>query len=138
MSKIDNFTKEEFQQIVESSTSMREIENQLGYFGKGDNSEIIKNKCLEYGISLAHLTGTSHMKTKRTEENVFCEKSTANQTTLRRWYEKGNYTEYKCSICGQAPFWNGKALTLTLDHINGINNDDRLENLRWVCPNCDR
>ena len=64
--------------------------------------------------------------------------STASQTTLRRWYEKGNYTEYKCSICGQEPFWNGKELTLTLDHINGDNRDDRLENLRWVCPNCDR
>ena len=53
-------------------------------------------------------------------------------------YIKGNYTPYKCSICGLEPFWNGKELTLTLDHINGINNDDRLENLRWVCPNCDR
>ena len=57
---------------------------------------------------------------------------------LRRWYIKGNYTKYECSICGQQPFWNGKELTLTLDHINGINTDDRLENLRWVCPNCDR
>jgi hypothetical protein len=27
-------------------------------------------------------------------------------------------------------------MPLILDHINGINNDDRLENLRWVCPNC--
>ena len=75
---------------------------------------------------------------KRNPENIFIKNSTASQTTLRRWYEKGNYTEYKCSICGQEPFWNGKELTLTLDHINGDNRDDRLENLRWVCPNCDR
>ena len=34
--------------------------------------------------------------------------------------------------------WQGKSLTLILDHINGINNDDRLENLRWVCPNCNQ
>ena len=36
------------------------------------------------------------------------------------------------------PIWQGKPLTLILDHINGKNNDDRLENLRWVCPNCNR
>ena len=43
-----------------------------------------------------------------------------------------------CSICGQKPFWNGKPLTLTLDHIDGDNTNDVLTNLRWVCPNCDR
>lgn len=63
---------------------------------------------------------------------------TASQGTFRGWYKKGNYTEYKCSICGLEPLWNGKDLTLILDHINGNNIDDRLENLRWVCPNCNQ
>lgn len=44
---------------------------------------------------------------------------------------------YICSMCGQAPEWKGKPLVLILDHINGINHDDRIENLRFVCPNCD-
>jgi uncharacterized protein with PIN domain len=57
---------------------------------------------------------------------------------LRFWYKKGNYTPYICSICGLEPVWQDKELTLILDHINGINNDDRLENLRWVCPNCNQ
>ena len=73
---------------------------------------------------------------KRQENNVFIENSTASQATLRRWYLKGEYTPYVCSICGQEPLWCGKELTLILDHINGKNHDDRLENLRWVCPNC--
>jgi DNA-directed RNA polymerase subunit RPC12/RpoP len=64
--------------------------------------------------------------------------STASQASLRRLYKNGNFTAYECAICHQEPIWQGKELTLILDHINGINNDDRLENLRWVCPNCNQ
>ena len=35
------------------------------------------------------------------------------------------------------PVWNGKNLTLILDHRNGVNVDNRPENLRFLCPNCD-
>ena len=136
--KLDNFTDEDFIAIIKDSTSMREAQKRFGYYGSGSNSKVIKNRCEELGITTEHFTGVAKNNIKRTEDNIFIKDSTANQTTLRTWYLKGNYTEYKCSICGQEPFWNGKELTLTLDHINGINNDDRLENLRWVCPNCDR
>jgi len=44
--------------------------------------------------------------------------------------------ESKCAICGVSD-WNGKPLVLRIDHINGINNDNRIENLRWICANCD-
>lgn len=70
--------------------------------------------------------------------NIFIENSSACQSTLRKQYKEGQYTSYICSICGQEPFWQGKKLTLILDHINGNNTDDRLENLRWVCPNCNQ
>ena len=63
--------------------------------------------------------------------------ATGKQLTLS-FHLKGEYTPYKCSICGQEPFWNGQTLTLILDHVNGKNHDNRLENLRWVCPNCNQ
>jgi len=42
---------------------------------------------------------------------------------------------YECSECGIKE-WNGKSISLQLDHINGNNKDNRLENVRWLCPNC--
>jgi hypothetical protein len=44
--------------------------------------------------------------------------------------------ENRCNNCNQLPQWNGKELTLQLDHINGTRSDNRLENLRILCPNC--
>ena len=44
--------------------------------------------------------------------------------------------DYNCNICSEGPTWRGKTLVLQLDHINGINNDNRIENLRFLCPNC--
>lgn len=136
-SLIDKYTKEELKQIVDNSNSISEVIIKLGYSTKsGGNSKTVKDRLKKYNISIEHFS--TNGRDKRTIENIFCENSTASQATMRRWYEKGNYTEYKCSICGQKPKWKGKDLTLILDHKNGKNNDHRIENLRWVCPNCNQ
>lgn len=134
---VDKFTKDQLAEFVSESNSYKQVMLKLGY--KTDNGaayKTVKSRIEKYGISTAHF-GTAE-KIERCPENVFVENSTATQAVLRRWYVKGNYTEYKCAICGLLPVWQGKELVLTLDHINGHNKDDRLENLRWVCPNCDR
>ena len=137
MAKVDNFSKDELEQIVKESNNYKEVLLRLGYSsGSGNSYKTIQQRLNNLNISTTHFK--EYHSIQRTEENVFCENSSASQSVLRRWYEKGNYTEYKCAICGLEPFWNGKELTLTLDHINGINGDNRLNNLRWVCPNCDR
>ena len=137
MALIDDFSKEELEQIVQKSNSMREVIDTLGYSThSGSNNVTVKNRLDSFNIDYSHFKFTKGIE--RNEENVFIENSTASQATLRRWYLKGNYTPYICSICGQEPIWQGKDLTLILDHINGSNHDDRLENLRWVCPNCNQ
>ena len=137
MALVDQYSKEELSQIVDQSTSLKEVIFKLGYSTVSGNCNTVKNRIEEYEIDCSHFS-LSTSPIKRNEQNIFIEGSTASQHTLRRWYLKGNYTEYKCSICGQEPFWNGKELTLILDHINGKNHDDRLKNLRWVCPNCNQ
>ena len=132
---MDKYSDEEFIKIVLQSLSYKECLQSLGYkSNSGNSTNKLKEKICKLNIDTSHFNST--IPTVRSEENIFIENSTVDQSTLRRWYIKGEYTPYICSICGQKPFWNGKELTLILDHINGYNHDDRLENLRWVCPNC--
>ena len=68
---------------------------------------------------------------------VFCENSTYARHSIKARIKAKNLIAYKCACCGIGPEWQGKPMPLILDHINGINNDNRLENLRFVCSNCD-
>jgi len=44
--------------------------------------------------------------------------------------------EPRCELCSQGEIWRGRPISMILDHINGVRDDHRLENLRMVCPNC--
>lgn len=140
-SRIDNLSKEEFENIVNSSYSWRELCLNLGYNTHNAGVQrTIKSRLNFYGISVEHFNSSPVAKTvvKDPLKEVLILNPNAADNTIRKYYKQGQYTEYKCSICGLLPFWNGKELTLTLDHINGNHRDSRIENLRWVCPNCDR
>lgn len=137
MALINKYSKEELEQIVKQSTSLNQVIDKLGYSThSGSNSKTVKKRLDNLNIDYSNFLNKK--VNKYTEDTVFIENSTASQNTLRKWYYEGNYVPYLCSICGQEPFWQDKELTLILDHINGKNHDDRLENLRWVCPNCNQ
>ena len=133
---VDNYTENELKQIVKMSKSYRDLAKKIGYTSfSGDLKIFLEERFSQFDTS--HFNKKSEVN-KRNFEDVFIENSTVDQSTLRRWYLKGEYTPYICAICGQEPMWQGKDLTLILDHINGSNHDNRLENLRWVCPNCNQ
>ena len=139
--KVDNFTQEELQEIVSQCDSWRAVFRALGYQSRGGRvNEVVQREFEKRGISTEHFT-SSHapLDTKyNSAEEVLIENTPAADKTVRDYYRKGNYSKYECAICGLPPVWCGKELVLTLDHISGNHKDSRPENLRWVCPNCDR
>ena len=64
------------------------------------------------------------------------ENSTSSRASVKNRIIKEKIIEYKCKDCNNNGEWNGKKLVLQLEHINGINNDNRLSNLCFLCPNC--
>ena len=140
-----SYSKEELENIFNNSDSLSNFMKNIGILNySGSVSEDVK-KCLEFnGINWKKLTytGIHYSKNKLmgkrilSNDEIFVINSNVSRGTLKRRIIKDNLLNYKCSVCGLLPIWNNKELPLILDHINGINNDNRLENLRFVCPNC--
>jgi hypothetical protein len=67
---------------------------------------------------------------------IFVENSTYPRHRLKKRLLRDNLIDYKCEVCLNIGFWNNKTIVLQIDHKNGTNDDNRLDNLRFLCPNC--
>lgn len=131
---------ENLKNLVKESVSISEVMIKLGYTCKGGGSftklkEVIKSN----SIDITHFKGKSHGKTrfiKREDQDVFIKNSKyLNNRSLKTRLIKDFGFKEECCLCGIID-WLGKPLSLQLDHINGVNKDNRISNLRFLCPNC--
>lgn len=130
--------KDELEKAISISSSIKETLTNLGLRAAGGNYKAIKIACINFGLELPVFDNTQIIpNTKKyiPDEKVFIENSTYNnrRNLKKRMFALG--IPNVCS-CGQGPMWNGKPLTLTLEHKNGVWNDNRLENLEILCGHC--
>jgi len=128
------YSYEELNEAVLNSTSLCGVVKYLGLNKSSNTYTKIKKELERYNIKPNFIRRVRNTK-PYTEDEIFCENSTYDRTTLRTKLIRENIIEYKCQIC-EIENWNNKKISFQLDHINGIRNDNRIENLRFLCPNC--
>lgn len=139
--KIYKLSDEQFVELLKKSSTISEVLFKLGYTTKGNSwgYSQIKRRMTDLNLDYSIFKGKSYLANKKpdkiSEQDILRENCKHQRTVLRRYIIKNNLIPYKCAICGCTE-WQGKTLSLEIDHINGINNDNRLENLRFLCPNC--
>lgn len=136
-------TDEELAQVIASSQSMRGAIRSLGLRMAGGTQSHYTRRAKALGLDLTHHLGRrfAHGKPsgrRKPAEEILIKREfggRAKSLQLRRALIEIGIIE-ECSICSQGPVWNGKPMTLDVDHINEDWLDDRAENLRFLCPNC--
>ena len=136
-----HITKKEMIEVLDNSKSLREAMIKFGFSTNGSSAySSFKNKIMYLGLEIPNYTYYGDNTNKRNKRmnnvDIFIENSTYPRQRLKNRVIKDNLIEYKCSKCNNIGEWNGEKLSLHIDHINGVNNDNRLFNLRFLCPNC--
>jgi hypothetical protein len=131
----------ELRAAIEDSRSFSEALRTLGMRAAGGNIRTLRRWVEHFGISTEHFEpnwARRYPTARRAKplEEVLVERSTYSRAHLKeRLYREGLKIP-RCELCGQGERWRGLLISLILDHINGVHDDNRLENLRIVCPNC--
>lgn len=138
-SNVSKCSDEEFARIISESQTYKEALSKLGYHHSGGAYATLRKRIQELNLSVEHMTPAARYGKRREKipNNEVFIKDYKGGVKVRRRVLKGELIPYCCAICGQEAEWHGLPLTLTLDHINGDHYDNRLENLRFLCPNCD-
>lgn len=131
--------KEDIINAVANAGCKSDVLRNLNISTKSGNFQTLEKHCKKLSIDLSHLQYRPNRSTSELEksnEEVFVINSSYSRKNLKKRIIKQNLIEYKCTKCFNEGRWQGANLTLQLDHINGINDDNRLGNLRFLCPNC--
>lgn len=140
ISKIYRTSDEEFIKIIYESLSIREVLSKLGMSNTGTGSTtILKKRISELNLDISHFLGrrkgTISSKRHDLHEILIANSTYTNTGRLKTRLLDQNLLIYKCYICGLKN-WLGSEISLQLDHIDGVSNNNSLSNLRLLCPNC--
>ena len=135
------FDEQQLRDAIGASRSWAETLRRLGYRSAGGNWKTLKKYAATWQISTDHFDpDAARIKGFRASptplEAILVENSTYSRNHLKERLYSAGLKERRCEVCGQGGIWRGRRMALILDHINGVPNDNRIENLRILCPNC--
>ena len=140
ISKVYQVSDEEFKKIIKENYTYSDCLIALGLAPRGGSAtDILKKRIAELQCSTSHfgknLSKKRICKKVPLEELMTENSNIGSMTNFKKRLIKEGLLNYECAICGLTE-WQGKKIVLQLDHINGNNTDNHLENLRLLCPNC--
>lgn len=141
--RIRSWTDTDLLNAYANSRSISQILTTLGLVPAGGNYHQIRFHCERLGLDVDALSGQGWLKglqvttnPQRPLSDVLVINSRYQSSKLRLRLIDEGYFKNECSTCGNNATWLDNTLVLHLDHINGEHTDNRLENLRLLCPNC--
>ncbi|MGW4030426.1 HNH endonuclease [Streptomyces sp. NPDC004838] len=134
----------ELASAVAASSSLAGVLRALGLPADGARRELLKRSLRAYGISTEHFRGQGHNRGVPSPQRKSAAEilrrldsgSPRTKTALLRRALDDLGVPHACSACGIDDIWQGKRLVLEIDHISGDRLDNRIENLRYLCPSC--
>jgi len=130
---------DEMIKAINESDTISDVLRKLNLTVRPGNYDTVKRFVMKNGIDVSHILGKSSgyggNKEKPLSE-ILVKDSTYSRKSLKKRLISEKILENKCCICGLKNKWNKKPIVMVLDHIDGDRFNNEIENLRFLCPNC--
>ena len=138
--KLRKYDQRQLEEAVKKSTSLRQVLEVLGVAPYGGNYDVLRRAIRHFNVDVSHFTGQSWSKGKSLGPKHPLHRFLNNELRIASFKLKNRLLaegilKPQCSSCERSE-WLDQPIPLELDHINGNRSDNRLINLRLLCPNC--